>query len=30
MDMIEEIDESLHMILADVMEEVLEDEGYEL
>jgi heterodisulfide reductase subunit C len=30
MDMIEEIDESLHMILTDVMEEVLEDEGYEL
>ncbi len=30
MDMIKEVDESLHMILEDVMEEVLEEEGYEL
>ena len=30
MDMIEEVDESLHMILSDVMEDVLEEHGYEL
>ena len=30
MDMIEEVDEGLHMIILDVMEEALEDAGYEL
>lgn len=30
MDMIAEVDESLHMILSDVMEDVLEEHGYEL
>jgi heterodisulfide reductase subunit C len=30
LDMIKEVDESLHMILSDVMEERLEDAGIEL
>lgn len=30
MDMIKEVDEGLHMILADVMEDVLEEHGYEV
>jgi heterodisulfide reductase subunit C len=30
MDMIEEVDEGLHMIILDVMEEALEDAGYEI
>jgi len=30
MDMIEEVDEGLHMIILDVMEETLEDAGYEI
>ncbi len=30
MDMIAEVDEGLHMIILDVMEETLEDAGYEI
>ncbi len=30
MDMIAEVDEGLHMIILDVMEETLEDAGYEM
>jgi hypothetical protein len=30
MDMIANVDEGLHLILSDVMEEMLEDAGYEM